>query len=102
MIELLAALATWRLASLVTHENGPWDVLAKIRHWAGVRYDEHSNCIGNELLCCFWCCSMWQALGVAFIVFLWRGDPFVVFLLDWLAFSTGAIIVESVVNHGTR
>lgn len=70
MIDLIIdTLATWRLASLLFREDGPWQVFARLRYLTGVRTSRFTgvcysdNQIG-EMLCCFWCTSIWAAGGV--------------------------------------
>ena len=97
LLELIVlGLATWRLASLLSHEDGPWHVFAWIRQAAGVRYDEMSEPYGvNQVakgLLCLWCCSVW--IGAALAV-LWWLAPDITFLLCLpLALSAGAVVVE--------
>ncbi len=56
---LLAALATWRLAAALYFEDGPADVLLRLRLWA----QGHSPFVQKQLSC-FWCCAGWAALAV--------------------------------------
>lgn len=65
----LLGLATWRLSHLLVEEAGPWDVALKIRHKAGIRFDEWSapyaeTMVGNMLLCIY-CTSIWVGFGLA-------------------------------------
>jgi len=97
---LILILATWRVTSLLSSEAGPYAVLDKLRHAAGVRYaDDGTPQAGNELakaLICPWCLSVWVglALGAAWLV--WPGGVFCIALP--LALSAGVIIVEGIVN----
>ena len=103
MIELLAVLTVWRLSSLLVNESGPFDVFARLRHAVGVRYDVYSVCHAQGVagaLCCVWCASLWVAAAVALAVALYRGDGVLITVLDWLGFSAGAVVVESVVKRG--
>ena len=68
----VTGLATWRLASLLAREEGPYKVLGRLRYLAGVRYDEHSISYGatevGRLLACLWCLSVWLApLAIALL-----------------------------------
>lgn len=90
------ALATWRLASLLSREDGPFYLFARARHWAGVRYNEQSQMISTNHLAegvlCLWCNSVWFAI-------LWTGLYFALNeLAVWLALpfalSTAAIMLE--------
>lgn len=92
------SLATWRASSLLAREEGPFDVLTRLRHCLGVRSDEDSisygtNCLSKGLLC-VWCSSVWfAALGALYTA----SDP-----LEWiihtLAISALAIIVDGITN----
>jgi len=65
---------TWRLAHLLVYENGPYDLIGRLRVRLGVRYDAYSKPYGtnvvSEAIACFWCCSMW----VGFFIALLSGD----------------------------
>ncbi len=92
MIDLLIGiLATWRLTSLLHSEEGPFEVFARLRDWAGVKYDEQSQPVSEKqigkALACFWCCSIWGALAIAVIQGEWS-------LGRALACSAGAIFIE--------
>ncbi len=96
----LLILATWRLASMLSTEDGPWDIFARLRHAIGLRYDEWSNPIYLNTLAkgivCFWCVSVWLAFVAAFF------SPFtggiVDFIVNWLAISAVAIFINETVN----
>lgn len=68
---LSLALATWRLTTMLTKEDGPGDLFASLRDWAGVRYDPTGQAYGasfaGDVLSCFWCCSVWAALALVFM-----------------------------------
>jgi hypothetical protein len=73
-------LATWRLAHLLAYEDGPADLILRVRKRAG------------PLLECFHCNSMWVAAPLA--LFVTRGAwelPVV-----WLALSGGACLLERI------
>lgn len=58
---VVLALATWRISSFISSEDGLFDWMARLRVFLGVRYDEHGEPYGtNELahtLLCTWCVS---------------------------------------------
>lgn len=89
---LLGILATWRLTSLLHAEDGPFDLFARLRDWAGVRYDERSQAVADsevgKALTCFLCTSVWSALVVT--VCQRKGS-----LVNVLAYSAGAILIET-------
>lgn len=96
---LVLALATWRLASLLAVETGPFDVFVRVRHLLGVRYDDYSvmysaNWIGKGVIC-IWCNSVWFG---ALWALLWFLFPWAWWLALPFALSTAAVIVERLVN----
>ncbi len=76
-------LATWRLTHLIVAEDGPWNVVARLRRIAG------SGFIG-QMMDCFNCSSLWVALPIA----VWLGDDWIVRVVFWPALSGGAILLE--------
>ncbi len=95
---LIAALAVWRLTSLLVNEDGPFGVLEKLRHFIGVRWDERSELYGANIVArafiCPWCLSIWTgALGAIIIA-----PSLVWYPIYVLALSAVAIIIEETVN----
>lgn len=94
---LVAALATWRLSSLLVNPNeaGPGKLLHKIRDFVGAYElgddDEPLTSLGG-LFACVWCMSVWigAVLAVLAITPLWA-------LLIPFALSAVAIVIQSVV-----
>ena len=80
---VLGAFATWRLAHLLAHEDGPWDTVLRLRVALG-------NGLWGRLLDCFHCVSLWVAAPVALAV---ARDP-VEWLLAWLGVSGAACLLE--------
>jgi len=79
----VGALATWRLAHLVAAEDGPGDVVVRLRRRAG-------NGWAGSLMDCFYCLSVWTAAPVtAAVVRRPREAP-----LTWLALSGAACLLE--------
>jgi len=96
---LVLSLATWRIASLLVNEAGPWDVFLKLRERLGFTHDNSKNKVilpdgfVGELFSCIWCCSLWAGI-------LWTGLYFLspdltLILAAPFAFSTVAILVQS-------
>jgi len=97
-------LAAWRLTSLLSSEAGPFAILDRLRHAAGVRYDSDGIPFGlNELargLVCPWCLSVWVGgiFGLAWL--LWPAVT--VFVALPLAVSGGVVVVHSIVEGWER
>jgi hypothetical protein len=70
-------------------------IMVKLRHVAGVRYDETSTRYGltevAKALNCIWCLSVWVAtfLTVAFVLY-----PATLYLVVPLALSALAILIQ--------
>ena len=79
----LAALATWRLATLLARDDGPWDVVARLRAALG------DGMLGR-MLDCFRCVSLWVAAPLALAV----GRDALECLLAWPALSGAACLIE--------
>lgn len=80
---LLGALATWRVAALLVREDGPYDLVARLRRAIA------STGFGRALEC-FYCTSLWLAAPVA----LWLAGPTRRWALVWLALSGAASLLE--------
>lgn len=63
------SVATWRIAHMLIHENGPWRVFRRVRELLGVvYYDDDTNDVLTakyEITTCIWCLSMWIGGAVA-------------------------------------
>lgn len=82
---LLGALAVWRATHLLNAEDGPWDLVFRIRERAGDGFF-------GKLLDCFYCLSLWVAAPVAVYLGSTLGEG----ILAWLALSGAAILLERV------
>ena len=80
---VLGVFATWRVAHLLAHEDGPWDAVLRLRVALG-------NGLWGRLLDCFHCVSLWVAAPVALAVA--RGP--VEWLLAWLGLSGAACLLQ--------
>src|SRR5215469_6258791 len=79
----LAALATWRVTHLLAAEDGPADVVVRLRARAGAGRL-------SGLMDCFQCLSVWVAAPASLAVTGWRRpDP-----VTWLAVSGAACLLE--------
>jgi hypothetical protein len=80
---LLGTLAVWRVTHLLAAEDGPWNIVAKLRRHAASGF-------WGSLLDCFYCLSLWVAAPAAWLI----GDGWREVLLLWLALSGAAILAE--------
>lgn len=92
---VILVLATWRIASLLAQEDGPFDLFERLRVLAGTRYNQQSEPVGltplAQGLLCVWCTSVW--VGALMTLAYWR-DTRVVWLAMPLALSAGAILIQ--------
>jgi hypothetical protein len=80
---ILGVLAVWRITHLLNAEDGPANLLVRLRRAAG------SGFLGS-LLDCFYCLSLWIAIPFALVIGNgWRERVFL-----WLALSASAIVLE--------
>ncbi len=80
---VLGVLATWRITHLFVSEDGPGDLIVRIRRRLGRSF------LGR-LMDCFQCLSIWVAAPVA--CFVTRSFPEAVMV--WLALSGAACLLE--------
>ena len=80
---VLGLLALWRLTHLIQAEDGPWDLVVRLRRRAG-------EGVLGRLLDCFYCLSLWLAAPLAYAL----GQSLAEQLLLWPALSGGAMLLE--------
>lgn len=88
---VLGALAVWRVTHLLNAEDGPFDVLVRLRQFAG-------DGLWGDLLDCFYCLSLWIAVPFAW----WLGDAWKERVLLWPALSAASIAIEALTSPGLR
>lgn len=71
----MAGLACYRLAQLVALDDGPFDLLLRLRGWAGAEDTPVETGLGR-LLCCPYCLGVWFAMLCAALALwpTWWGD----------------------------
>ena len=79
----LGILGVWRMAHLLHAENGPGDVVVKLRRALGTS-------VFGRAMDCFDCLSLWVAMPFAVLV----GDGWREMALAWPALSAAAMIVN--------
>jgi hypothetical protein len=76
---LILILATWRISSLLTNEEGPFEILSRLRKLTGA-FD------------CLWCMSIWT--GVFITGLYWYSSGLATLLCLPFALSAGAVAWE--------
>jgi hypothetical protein len=79
----ILVLCVWRLTHLLQAEDGPWNVIVRIRSVMG-------NGFWGKLMDCFYCLSLWIAAPFACVF----ASDWKECLLFWPALSAGAILIE--------
>ena len=85
---VLASLATWRVTHLLAEEDGPADVVVRLRAELG------TGQLGR-LMDCFYCMSVWVAGPFSLTVARRRRDA----PLVWLALSGAACLLERATSN---
>jgi hypothetical protein len=80
---LVALLAIWRVTHLLAHEDGPADLIVKLRALLG-------DSLPGKLMDCFKCLSLWIAAPAALFVARTPVDC----LFSWLALSGAACLLQ--------
>lgn len=85
---VLGTLCVWRVTHLLHAEDGPGELIAKLRSRVGDGF-------WGRLMDCFYCLSLWVAVPFA----VWLGIDAREQALLWLALSAGAILVERAIDR---
>jgi Protein of unknown function (DUF1360) len=88
---VLSLLTVWRITHLLQAEDGPGDVVVRLRRTAGDGF-------WGELLDCFYCLSLWVAAPLAFLI----GESWWERVLLWPSLSAGASLLEQATNPALR
>lgn len=81
-------LANWRLTHLFSKEDGPFDMIYRLRIAAGSGF-------WGKLLDCFYCTSVWVSLPFG----LYAGKDVTEKLIYWAAFSGAACLLEQMTSQ---
>lgn len=84
---IVILIAVWRVTHLISSEDGPFEVIIKIRKLAGQSFF-------GKLMDCFYCLSIWIGLGAAFLVTLDVKE----LVLLCLYYSGASILLEKITN----
>ena len=79
----LSVLATWRVSHLIAHEDGPFDMIVRLRRRAG-------DSVLGKLMDCPYCLSLWIAAPLALLLARTPGA----WCVAWLAISGGSSLLE--------
>jgi hypothetical protein len=88
---VLGALTVWRITYFLQAEDGPWDIVIRVRQFVGEGF-------WGKLLDCFYCLSVWIAMPIAYLV----GQSWLERALLWPSLSAAAILLERVTNRAPR
>jgi hypothetical protein len=88
---VLGTLTVWRITHFLWAEDGPWDVVIRLRRWAGEGF-------WGKLLDCFYCLSVWVSAPVGYVI----GESWLERVLLWPSLSAGAILLQSVTNRAPK
>jgi len=80
---IIGTFSVWRVTHLLAAEDGPWQLMVRLRRRAGEGFFA-------ELLDCFYCLSIWIAAPVAMLI----GEGWREWILLWLGLSGSAIVLE--------
>jgi hypothetical protein len=85
---ILGILSVWRVTHLLHAEDGPWDIVVRLRRLAG------AGVIGT-MLDCFACLSLWVSIAPAiYLARTWEHG-----IMLWLALSAGAMLLQRVTER---
>lgn len=90
---ILGSLAVWRVTHMLFDELGPFGAFARFRAWTATK-DETVGGIA-DLFDCFLCLSVW----VGAIASLFISNTLKEFILNTLALSASAILINRVFNR---
>ena len=80
---IIVILAIWRITHLIVVEDGPWDLVYKLRKAVGQGF-------WGSLMDCFFCLSLWIALPLG----VYFAETTINKCIYWLAFSGGASLLH--------
>jgi hypothetical protein len=90
MVFVLCVLAVWRVTHFFVAEDGPWDIVVKLRVKAG-------DSFLGQMMDCFYCMSVWVSALFAFF----PARNFWGWVLCWLALSGAASLLERGTQNNT-
>jgi hypothetical protein len=88
---VLSILTVWRITHFLRAEDGPWDMVVRLRRSVGEGF-------WGKLLDCFYCLSVWVSVPFANLI----GETRLERALLWPSLSAGAILLERITNITPR
>lgn len=105
MIFLFLALATWRTASMLVYEEGPFGIFYRLRVASGLMYDQNHEVLllipdnfFAQLLSCIRCATIWT--GISWTVAYLLLPDFILYISLPFALSALAIGWDKLVHNG--
>lgn len=102
---ILLGLATWRITSLLSDEDGPGLIFEKMRRKIGIDYDDNTgqrygkNVIAKQVMC-VWCLSLY--VGAVWVI-LYLNMPEIIKIVTMpFAFSTITVWIDKRVWLGHK
>ena len=80
---VIVSLAVWRITHLLVEEDGPGDVVVRLRRRLG-------DSIAGKAMDCFFCLSLWMAAPAALLL----AHDLVSWVVMWLALSGAACLLQ--------
>jgi hypothetical protein len=87
---LLCVLAVWRITHFFVAEDGPWDIVIKIRAKLG-------DSVAGQIMDCFYCASIWISIPFCFVL----TNNILNILILLFALSGAAALLEQFTNNNT-
>lgn len=84
---LILVIVVWRLTHLISAEDGPFDLIIKLRRLAG-------NTFFGKLMDCFYCLSIWIGLGCAVLA----TTNFIEIVMLTFYYSGASLLLEKLTN----
>lgn len=85
---VLSVFAAWRITHLISKEDGPFDLIYRIRKHIGQGFFA-------KLLDCFYCLSIWVAIPFG----IWIGTTVVEKIVCIIAVSGAACIIQKIIEN---
>ena len=83
----ILVIVTWRVTHLISNEDGPFEIIFKLRQISG-------NSFFGKLMDCFYCLSIW----IGFLLSIYISNQVIEIIFFTLYFSGTSIIIEKLTN----